>query len=79
MIKERPAPPAIQTDGDFPLIFERSQEGRRAAHPPKPEGPELADLIGGEHLRAAPPKLPEVSELDLVRHYTQLAHRQFSH
>ena len=78
MIKERPAPPAIQTDGDFPLIFERSQTGRRAAHPPKPEGAELADLIGGEHLRDAPPKLPEVSELDLVRHYTQLAHRQFS-
>ena len=78
MIKERPAPPAIQTDGDFPLIFERSKAGRRAAHPPKPEGAALGDLIGGEHLRNAPPKLPEVSELDLVRHYTQLAHRQFS-
>ena len=78
MIKERPAPPAIQTDGDFPLIFERSRKGRRAAHPPKPEGAPLGELIGGEHLRDAPPKLPEVSELDLVRHYTQLAHRQFS-
>ena len=78
MIKERPAPPAIQTDGDFPLIFERSQAGRRAAHPPKPEGADLTDLIGSEHLRDAPPQLPEVSELDLVRHYTQLAHRQFS-
>ncbi len=78
MIKERPAPPAIQTDGDFPLIFERSKEGRRAARPPKPEGTALTDLIGSEHLRDAPPRLPEVSELDLVRHYTQLAHRQFS-
>ena len=78
MIKERPAPPAVQADGDFPLIFERSKAGRRAAHPPKPEGAALGDLIGGEHLRDAAPKLPEMSELDLVRHYTQLAHRQFS-
>ncbi len=78
MIKERPAPPALQTGGDFPLIFERSKEGRRAARPPEPEGATLTDLIGSEHLRDAPPKLPEVSELDLVRHYTQLAHRQFS-
>jgi glycine dehydrogenase subunit 2 len=38
----------------------------------------MADLLGEEHLRAAPPRLPEVAELDLVRHYTQLAHRQFS-
>ncbi len=66
------------TKGDFPLIFERSQPGRRAACPPKPVGESLADLLGTENLRAAPPKLPEVSELELVRHYTQLAHRQFS-
>ena len=64
--------------GDFPLIFERSQPGRRAACPPKPAGESLEDLLGAKHLRAAPPKLPEVSELELVRHYTQLAHRQFS-
>jgi len=73
--------PPIQKDpdsGDFPLIFERSQRGRRAAHPPKPEGPDLATLLGEEHLRDTPPRLPEVSELDLVRHYTGLAHRQFS-
>jgi len=38
----------------------------------------MAELLGEEALRAHPPRLPEVSELDLVRHYTQLAHRQFS-
>ena len=65
-------------NGDFPLIFERSQPGRRAAQPPKPVGESLETLLGAEHLRAAPPKLPEVSELELVRHYTGLAHRQFS-
>jgi glycine dehydrogenase subunit 2 len=35
-------------------------------------------MLGAEQLRTTPPRLPEVSELDLVRHYTQLAHRQFS-
>lgn len=62
----------------FPLIFERSSPGRRAARPPLVEGPSMDELLGGEQLRDAPPALPEVAELDLVRHYTQLAHRQFS-
>jgi glycine dehydrogenase subunit 2 len=80
---ERPQPAARETPkaplrGDFPLIFERSKPGRRAAHPPKPDGESLEALLGAEHLRAAPPKLPEVSELELVRHYTGLAHRQMS-
>lgn len=72
------APAQLSSSGNFPLIFERSQPGRRAAHPPKPTGESLQALLGTEHLRSEPPKLPEVSELDLVRHYTQLAHRQFS-
>jgi glycine dehydrogenase subunit 2 len=63
---------------DFPLIFERSRPGRRAARPPAPADTDLAALLGAEQLRREPPRLPEVSELDLVRHYTQLAHRQFS-
>ena len=65
-------------DASYPLIFERSSPGRRAARPPKVEGRAMAELLGEEHLRSEPPKLPEVAELDLVRHYTQLAHRQFS-
>ena len=76
--QERPVLTQENTAKDFPLIFERSQPGRRAATPPKPVGESLENLLGAEHLRAAPPKLPEVSELELVRHYTQLAHRQFS-
>ena len=62
----------------FPTIFERSRPGRRAARPPRFDEPDLASLLGEEQVRAAPPRLPEVSELDLVRHFTQLAHRQFS-
>lgn len=63
---------------DFPVIYERGKPGRRAARPPAAPEVDLAALLGAENLRQSPPRLPEVSELDLVRHYTQLAHRQFS-
>ncbi|HWG85216.1 MAG TPA: aminomethyl-transferring glycine dehydrogenase subunit GcvPB [Deinococcales bacterium] len=66
---------------DFPLIFERSKPGRRGVVPPQASDARTADLaalLGEENLRAAPPALPEVSELDLVRHYKGLARRQFS-
>jgi glycine dehydrogenase subunit 2 len=57
------------------LIFERSRAGRRAGRVP-PHGlpvPELpADLV-----RQRPPRLPEVSEPELVRHFTALADRNF--
>ncbi len=62
----------------FPLIFERARAGRRAAWPPPAGDADLAELLGEEQLRREPPRLPEVSELDLVRHWTQLAQRQFS-
>ncbi|MEA2475832.1 MAG: glycine dehydrogenase subunit 2, partial [Actinomycetota bacterium] len=35
-------------------------------------------LIPEEHRRPAPPALPEVSELDLVRHYTRLSQRNWA-
>jgi glycine dehydrogenase subunit 2 len=63
---------------DQPLIFERSAPGRRAARPPVTPGASMVELLGEAHLRTQAPRLPEVSELDLVRHYTQLAHRQVS-
>lgn len=63
---------------DFPSIFERSRSGRRAATAPGNKEADLSQLLGEKHLRKEAPRLPEVSELDLVRHYTQLAHRQFS-
>ena len=69
---------ADQRRRDFPLLFERSKPGRRASAPPEVPGAPLEELLPREQLRAEPPMLPEVSELDLVRHYTQLAHRQIS-
>ena len=67
-----------QASQEVPLIFERSKPGRRGVTPPVTKGAPLETLLGREHLRSEPPRLPEVSELDLVRHYTNLAHRQFS-
>ncbi|HEY4237075.1 MAG TPA: hypothetical protein VGM45_07055, partial [Gaiellaceae bacterium] len=59
------------------LIYEKSQAGRRASAlpsyselPPPPELPE-------ELRRTEPPRLPEVAEFELVRHFTELSTRNF--
>ncbi|GAB6043793.1 aminomethyl-transferring glycine dehydrogenase subunit GcvPB [Endothiovibrio diazotrophicus] len=59
------------------LIFEHSSPGRRAAAqaPAEVEG---VDDIPERFLRKAPPRLPEVSEMQAVRHYTRLSRRNFS-
>jgi len=63
-----------------PLIFERSAPGRRASSlPPADEFPPVApSALPRSARRTAPVGLPEVSERDLVRHYTRLAHRNFA-
>jgi glycine dehydrogenase subunit 2 len=65
---------------DLPVIFELSTPGRVGASYPDPDVPArpLEALIPDSQLRADPPALPEVSELDVVRHYTRLSHRNFS-
>ena len=60
---------------DAPLVFERSREGRRAGRPPRPELP--VPEVPSSLRRASPPRLPEVSEPELVRHFTTLADRTF--
>lgn len=53
------------------LIFEISKEGRKCITLPKSEFPSYEVEKGLE--RKETPKLPEVSEIDLVRHYTNLS------
>lgn len=62
---------------DFPLIFEHSKEGRIAHSLPDLDVPEvdLDEVLGGTFVRTEAPGLPEVSELDLIRHYTALSKR----
>lgn len=59
------------------LIFEHSQPGRRN---PVQAPLERAEPIGlsATMLRKEPPLLPEVSELQSVRHYTRLSQKNFS-
>ena len=60
-------------------IFERSVEGRRAFTPPPLDVPEtpIDDLLPKHLQRTEPPRLPEVSEPEIVRHYTRLSSRNF--
>ncbi len=57
------------------LIYEKSSRGRRAGGVPRYELPK-AELPAGLR-RAVPPRLPEVTEPELVRHFTALADRNF--
>jgi glycine dehydrogenase subunit 2 len=58
------------------LIYERSQTGRRASAIPHHEGLPPAE-VPDELRRAEPPRLPEVPEFELVRHFTELSTRNF--
>ncbi|ADC89854.1 Glycine dehydrogenase (decarboxylating) [Thermocrinis albus DSM 14484] len=60
------------------LIFEKSSPGRRGYHLPPLDVPEV-DLKGylGEFYREDLP-LPEVSQLDVVRHYTKLSQLNYA-
>ncbi len=62
---------------DQALIFELSTSGRVGYSLPEMDIPEvnLDDLIPADYLRAEEPNLPEVSELDIMRHYTALSKR----
>ncbi|MFI4869835.1 MAG: aminomethyl-transferring glycine dehydrogenase subunit GcvPB, partial [Steroidobacterales bacterium] len=61
------------------LIFEYSRPGRgaRGQWPPAPAGT-AADALPEALRRRLRPLLPEVSELDAVRHYTRLSQLNFS-
>ena len=58
-----------------PLIFELSREGRTGVSLPPCDVPErpLEDLIPSEFLRDHEPELPQVSEVEVVRHFTRLS------
>ena len=60
-------------------IFEKSKPGRRAAVLPDADVPEqpLEELIPARLLRSEAPRLPEVSEPEIVRHYNRLSRRNF--
>ena len=56
---------------DDPLLYELSRPGLRAASMPAPEVPVPADAIPAHLRRKAPPRLPEVTEGELARHFVK--------
>ncbi len=59
------------------LIFEKSVRGRKGLRLPKRDVPP-AKNIPARYKRRTSPLLPEVSELDVVRHFTGLSRMNFS-
>ncbi len=64
------------------LIFELSRSGRRCHRLPASDVPggdtPLSRLVPGGHLADGPPPLPEVGEIDLIRHFNNLSTRNMS-
>ncbi len=72
-----------QARWDEPLIFELGAPGRRGYMPPRPE-PELVASLGPLEallpeglLRKEAPRLPELSEPEVVRHFTRLSQMNY--
>ncbi|KZE70907.1 glycine dehydrogenase [Paenibacillus jamilae] len=64
---------------DQALIFELSRPGRIAYSLPECDVPRrpVAELLPDYALRSEPAALPEVYEVDVIRHYTALSQRNF--
>src|SRR5207245_4514259 len=69
----KPAEPPTLT------IFQKGARGRRAFVCPEPEVPHCdpQQLLPADLRRSEPPRLPEVSEPEIVRHYVGISKRNF--
>src|SRR5437660_6387452 len=74
-----------QAKWDEPLIIERSAGGKRGHNPVKPSdierkvvGQNVWNSVPSALLRNGLPPLPEVSEPEVVRHYTRLSQENFA-
>ena len=79
MISRETTPPS-QRNSDHPVLFEIGSPGLWGASLPESDVPAVRreSVVPRELLANAPPSLPEVGELDIVRHYKRLAQRCFS-
>jgi glycine dehydrogenase subunit 2 len=63
---------------DTPVIFELSSKGRRAVLPPQKTVPDPRNKLPERHLRKKKIAFPELSQSQVVRHFTNLSRRNFS-
>jgi len=77
-------PPSHSTDTPLQrepavTIFERGAPGRRAFQCPDLDVPDVSveQLLPARLRRAEPPRLPEASEPEIVRHYVRVSKRNF--
>jgi glycine dehydrogenase subunit 2 len=65
----------MRNSRDTRVLFELSKPGARAARLPVCDVPErpVAELLPGAMIASAPPGLPELSEPQVVRHFTNLS------
>jgi glycine dehydrogenase subunit 2 len=78
---DAPGTAATPTIPEEPVltIFERGAPGRRAFQCPALDVPAVdpEEVLPAALRRAAPPRLPELSEPEIVRHYVRLSKRNF--
>jgi glycine dehydrogenase subunit 2 len=69
---------ALQSEAAL-TIFQRGAPGRRAFQCPRLDVPDVAveQVLPAHLIRRDPPRLPEVSEPEIVRHYVRLSKRNF--
>ena len=60
------------------LVFELSRPGRRCHRLPACDVPDAGVAIPSQYRAATPPPLPEVGEIDLIRHFNNLSTRNMS-
>ncbi len=70
----------MQSNQSTELLFDLSHRGRRTSFLPECDvpGPGTDELLPTNVRAAAPPALPEVGEIDLVRHFTNLSTKNMS-
>ena len=61
-------------EAKVPLIFELSSPGTTAMSLPEVGVKEQSQLIPEQFIRGDAPRLPEVSQLEVMRHFVNLSH-----
>jgi glycine dehydrogenase subunit 2 len=65
------------TQAEATTIFEKGAPGRRAFACPELDVPQVDGLLPDAFRRTDPPRLPEISEPEIVRHYVNLSKKNF--